>query len=277
MKDSRIYHQLSGFLNTPSLFIGQFNIGFNSFHLPKYTIQEREEMIAALDLPAKLVMGKRMEHFFKVAIKYNSMFKLLANNIQIHQNKITLGEIDFLVEELPKKKKLHIELMYKIYVYDPEIPMEMERWIGPNRKDSLVEKLQKVKTNQFPLLHTSQARSYLNSIDIFAKDLEQQICFKAKLFIPKLLKDHNFSQVNNKCISGYWYKFDDFIQHFDTNFKFLAPEKQDWSISPEHCEKLVSFSEIIEDIKEMHLQNKSPLVWIQNQNGEFESAIVVWW
>ena len=38
-------------------------------------------------------------------------------------------------------KILHLELVYKFYLYDKNLgEKEIERWIGPNRSDSLLEK-----------------------------------------------------------------------------------------------------------------------------------------
>jgi len=39
----------------------------------------------------------------------------------------------------------------------------------------------------------------------------------------------------------------------------------------------MTYSDINKQIQAMHLQKKSPLIWISKQTGEFESAIVVWW
>ena len=277
MKESRLFNQLSGFINTPSLFLNTLFTGIKPFTLSHYTSYEMREMLSKIEFPVKLVMGKRMEYFFKAALICNPQIKLLANNIQIHHNKTTLGELDFLVNDLQYQKIVHIELMYKIYVYDPNIQNQMERWIGPNRKDSLMEKLEKVKNNQLPLLHSLPARSFLDSLEIYPDNVEQQICFKAKLFIPKHLNGYNFPNVNNQCVVGYYYDLQQFKEEFQDNDKFYAPEKQDWPSQPENNTNWVTFSKTIKEIRDMHLKKKSPLIWIHKHTGEFESAIVVWW
>ena len=274
---SRVIQQILGFLKTPSLFITCSFTGITSFHLPFITNEEVEGIANRISLPTKLVMGKRMEHFFKDVISMSSQTNLIAHNIQLHCNKITVGELDFLVEDINQNKIVHVELMYKIYVYDPELPTEMERWIGPNRKDSLIEKLEKVKKHQLPLLYSSVAKEHLKTLQISAENIEQQICYKAKLFIPKHLSEHHFPEVNNKCIAGFWYDLPHFKEVMHSDYKFYAPEKQDWPSDPANNSVWMTYSEINKQIQAMHLQKKSPLIWISKQTGEFESAIVVWW
>ena len=62
--------------------------------------------------------------------------------VKIIVDKITIGEIDCLIEYL--NKYIHLEIVYKFYLYDEHINTgELDHWIGPNRKDSLVFKLNK--------------------------------------------------------------------------------------------------------------------------------------
>jgi len=51
-------------------------------------------------------------------------------------------------------KPIHLEIIYKFYLYDPSIGLtQLDHWIGPNRRDSLVKKLTKLKQKQLPLLY----------------------------------------------------------------------------------------------------------------------------
>ena len=45
---------------------------------------------------------------------------------------------------------IHLEIVYKFYLYDNTIgTSEIDHWIGPNRNDSLREKLEKLKSKRF--------------------------------------------------------------------------------------------------------------------------------
>ena len=70
---------------------------------------------------------------------------MLYENVQIIEDKKTIGEIDFIIENITTKQLIHMELAYKFYLFDPTISSEtVNNWIGPNRNDSLKEKLEKL-------------------------------------------------------------------------------------------------------------------------------------
>jgi len=275
---SRNVNQFIGFLNIPSILSVSNNThGFSIFNFDGIPSDKLNSEIYSISFSKNLVLGKRIELFFKSAINSSEEFQLIANNIQIQNKERTLGELDFIIKDLVSTQFLHIELMYKFYIYDPEIPEEIARWIGPNRKDSFLEKLEKVKNNQFSLLYTTEAREYLRSLGLETEEIKQKICFKATLFIPKHLQNHKFKDINNECIAGFWFHFKDFEKYDGANFQFYAPEKQDWPINPIYGESWFSYEEILTQVKELHLRKKSPLIWIRKPNKIFERIIVVWW
>ena len=48
---------------------------------------------------------------------------------------------------------IHLEVSYKFYLYDENLgKLESEKWIGPNKRDSLVQKTAKLKSKQLPIL-----------------------------------------------------------------------------------------------------------------------------
>jgi hypothetical protein len=153
----------------------------------------------------------------------------------------------------------------------------LERWIGPNRKDTLLQKTDKLKQKQLPLLYKPETEPYLSVLNLQCDKLQQEVCFKANLFIPKNLKNKEFEHINNQCISGFWIHSEEFIETDYGRFQFLVPKKQDWSIEPKYGVNWISYSEIKESIRELFLQKKSPLIWIRKNNEQFERLFVVWW
>ncbi len=274
---NRTFLQFQGFVNTSSLFLDSDFLGLTLFKWNSKNLDISSASTELNEFSGNLALGKRVEYFFKDVVNSTSDFQLLGNNIQIHNQERTLGELDFILKDLNTSQILHVELMYKFYVYDPEIPPEMERWIGPNRKDSLLHKIEKVKKNQFPLIHTPEAQKVLNSIVVENNTLQQQIYFKATLFIPEKLSQQKFPFINEHCIAGFWYHLKDIIKYNQSAFQFFAPEKQDWPIDPKHGELWFSYKEILQQIQELHLRKKSPLIWIKKPLGEFQKMIVVWW
>ena len=108
-----------------------------------------------------MVLGKRAEIFFAEAIRQSSHYDLIAQNLQLIHNKQTLGEFDFFLKEQNTQQSLHVELVYKFYVYDSSFKQQLDRWIGPNRKDSLLKKIEHIKSHQFPLLFREESQELL--------------------------------------------------------------------------------------------------------------------
>lgn len=81
---------------------------------------------------------KLMEYFFS---NFDD-FRLIANNIQLFENKITKGEIDFLIEDILAKTITQVELATKYYIkYNGQ-------YIGPNAKDNLEKKYNRLVHHQ---------------------------------------------------------------------------------------------------------------------------------
>ena len=273
----RIKKQLLGYLHTPPLWRGEL-LGLKQFEAGETEhrgLPDPKEAIPSL--ATNFVLGKRMESFFQLLIQSSDRYRLLANNIQISREKITLGEMDFLLKDTHTNQNIHLELVYKFYVYDPSFSSEEARWIGPNRRDSFLQKMDKLKQKQFPLLYQPETREYLKTLKLTPEDHIQQTYFKAKLFLPKALNKHNITYLNQECIAGYYLSFNEFDSTNYRDFKYYAPPKQDWPIAPKFGTDWVSFSEIKEEIKTSFKKKKSPLIWMKRPNMAFEAFFVVWW
>jgi hypothetical protein len=274
---NRVARQFEGFLNTPALWKNYFQ-EIQQFELPE--INDPLQKTIAEDLPSlstNFVMGKRVERFFEWLIRQNQGYKLLAENMQISRNKITLGELDFLLKDLINQQVYHVEMVYKFYVYDPSFTAENQRWIGPNRKDTLLQKTEKLKEKQFPLLFKPETKELLSSLNLNAEEVLQQSCFKANLFVPGELQNKPFSEINSDCIAGIWLHFKEFKTSNYKSFQYYAPKKQDWPILPEHGETWFSHSEIINQIEILFENKKAPLIWVKKPGNNYERLFVVWW
>ncbi len=274
---NRVEKQFEGFLKTPALWENTFQ-EIDQFKLPGIDAPLNQSITEDLpSLSSNFVMGKRVERFFEWIIRQDPNYKLLAENMQISRNKITLGELDFLLKDLINQQVFHIEMVYKFYVYDPSFTTEMRRWIGPNRRDTLLQKTEKLKEKQFTLLFKPETDDLLNSLDLNSINILQQACFKANLFVPKELQNQQFPEINNKCVAGIWLHFKDFNSVEYRGFQFYAPKKQDWPILPTHGEIWVDHSEIITQIENSFENKKAPLIWVKKPGNKFERLFVVWW
>ena len=274
MKISK-YHQFVSFLKTPLLWQDNLN-SIEQLHIPIQEI-DTEELEDYINFPDKEVLGKRIERLFEYYLQQHPDYDVLAKNIQILDDKITIGELDFIFFDRNNENSIHLELVFKFYLYDPSIAEELERWIGPNRKDRLVDKLSKLKEKQLPLLFKEETQSALKKLYITPKKWTQKVCFKANLFIPVSYKNKVFPIINNTCICGYWIPVREFQQKDYQNYLFHIPEKKYWMVDPKYNEEWDNFENVYPEIDRLIQIKRSPLLWLKDKEDQYFRLFIVWW
>lgn len=224
--------------------------------------------------PTDIVLGQQAEACFEAYLKRSKNFELLIANLQIQGEKQTLGELDYIVRDLTTKKVVHIELACKFYLYDETLgPSEEAKWIGPNRKDSLFDKLEKIKQQQFPLIHAPETQKQLNQLG-FEIPTEQKLCLKAFLFLPAKMETGILSNNFRNCIVGHWVRYGE-LKDIE-NALYAIPNKKEWLLPVEALTEWYSFSEIKDLISEQLQNRNSPLIYIKTLHI-IEKFFVVWW
>lgn len=262
--------QYQGYSDTESL----FTLYNNPFSQSLFSLKTCKTP-ANIDIKENLMLGKRVEEFFKLQIHETKHLKILLENIQIQKEKRTIGELDFIIKDNNTQAIKHIEISYKFYLYDPNIgDNELSRWIGPNRNDDLLKKINKLSSHQFPMLFTPESKE---KIKIDTENIIQEVFFKAQLYIPYTLSEVNFSQINPKAICGFYISFKDFCSSKLIDLEFYIPKKQHWLISPKENSTWHSFKTILNSLKETIDNKKSPLVWTKNKDGLTNRLFITWW
>ena len=261
--------QYEGFLKTPLLWTGNTIFNLNQFN----THTTKTTQYNSLSTP-EIRLGKRVEQFSFFAFEKDSTLKILSENIQIQDKKRTVGEIDCLL--LKNKQPIHIEIIYKFYLYNDNVgTSEIEHWIGPNKRDSLFQKLTKLKNKQLPLLQSEYVKPYLNKLHLSPQEIDQNVYFKAQLFVPLNTINNKFSIINNDCIYGFYIHFEK-LKQFE-NCKFYIPSKLNWLIDIQTQTKWISFTQFQSKIIEYVTLKTAPLCWLKYPNGEVSKFFVVWW
>ena len=197
--------------------------------------------------------------------------------MQIQGETETLGELDYIVFDTETENTIHIELAGKFYLFDESLAGNTEaKWIGPNRKDTLEFKLNKLQKKQFPLLYASETIAKLKSLGIEnISEIEQKLCLKASLYIPKNFQKYRLSQNYLDCVEGFWIYAKDFFSE-EKSATYAIPNKKEWLLPFSEIKNWYSFSEAEEIIKKQLSEKISPLVYKKTQTG-FEKFFVVWW
>jgi hypothetical protein len=219
-------------------------------------------------------IGKLIEYFVFHELKGIKKINLLKSNIQISSNKITIGEIDVLLNYL--KRNIHLEIIFKFYLYDDKIEStEINRWIGPNRSDSLLKKINKLKNKQLPILYNKYTLPILNELGIDVNSVIQKVYFKSQLFIPYNLRNKKFNIINNQCIKGYYHKENE-LKILEKNTLFYIPEKLDWLVEPNKHVKWLNKDEFMNEINLKIEYKGSQLCWT-SLNGDLNKIFVINW
>ena len=272
-----IKNEYLGFLNSSCLWKEEDFLGLSPFDFNELTKTDIQPDFVEIYIRENEVLGKRVEYFFDHCITNSNRYTVLAKNIQVFRDKITIGELDFIIRDYQSDMISHIELVYKFYLYDPTIDDELHRWVGPNRKDTLLQKIEKIKTKQLPLLYKNETLPILEDLHIKPENVDQRVCYIANLFVPLSMRNRVFPFLNNQCIVGFWLTLETFTAKEYGSYTFNIPRKKDWIIHPEHCSSWFSFIDIIEDIRESISQKKSPMLWMRKEDDSYERFFIVWW
>jgi len=260
--------QYEGYLKTPLLWkkdtIGLSQFEFNSKNTKQYSSFKKPE----------IRLGKRVEQFSFFNFQQDKSIKLIAENIQIQHQKTTIGEIDCILTK--NKEPIHVEIIFKYYLYDKTVGnSEIAHWIGPNRRDSLAQKITKLKEKQLPLLFNTHTKPYLNSLQLIPKNILQKTHFKAQLFVSLKDLNNDFPIINNNCIRGFYIQFQDLSQF--KKCKFYIPTKVNWLQEIQTNINWLDFSKFEEKIQLFLAKRSAPLCWLKKPNGETQKFFIVWW
>jgi hypothetical protein len=260
--------RIQSILNAASL---DYSItGIPSFNLSELNIPHEKE----LQLPTNLRLGHLAEAVVGHLIKSSVNNKLLYENIQLIENKSTIGEIDFIIEKIETKQLYHLELAYKFYLFDPNISdNQLNNWVGPNRSDTLKEKLEKLKSKQLPLLYHNTTISQLPNIDI--SKVSQVLCFLVSLYLPYSYQGQ-IDTSYQKAIKGYYLNLDEFIRLNNAEKLYYIPSMKEWGIDPSDNDFWMGLNGVVKQITKSIDEKRSILCWQKHKNS-FQSFFVVWW
>ncbi len=260
--------QYEGYLNTAQLWKNEDILGLKQIKLAKKPTHQIN-----LSLAKKLRLGKYVERFVVEELKQQQNLVVLAENIQIQNNKITVGEIDCLLNL--NNTAIHLEIIYKFYLYKKSnTNNEIDHWIGPNKNDSLRKKLIKLKEKQLPLLYNIHTKPLIKKLNLERKTIEQNVLFKAQLFTP-YKENVDFNLINKKCLKGFYIHVS--LLEMFSDCKFYIPHKINWLRQPIACVTWLSFTDFKTSVTTITNNKSAPLCWIKYPNGTLNKFFVIWW
>lgn len=268
MDTDNLQRNFEGYLSTSSLWCGASVYGLEPYSLK--SVSTRHFTGGSV---VHLRLGKMVERFVFHQLATDASSTILAENIQIQDDKLTIGEMDALL--LTEAGPVHLEIIYKFYLYDPhENATELTHWIGPNKKDRLLQKLTKLKDKQMPLLYHPNTQPTLNHLGIELAEIKQQVLFKAQLYVPLDFKDIAFSQLNAACVKGFYIRRDELCRFKGS--QFYIPDKRDWIMDAEDTVVWMDYADFSGDLTRWLDRERSPLCWLKD-TSKIQKFFVVWW
>ncbi len=265
----KLQQRYQGYLATPVLWENDAVFGLNQLKLPDTPSHTLNKII-----PDNLLLGKLAERFVTFELQQTKNIEVLLENVQISNQQRTIGELDCIFTR--DSQPIHLEIVYKFYLYEHQSGQtELEHWIGPNRNDTLQKKLIKLKEMQLPLLFNQYTASILNNLDLKATQMQQQVCFKAQLFVPHTYCEVYFKTLNKQCLNGFYVHISQLEQFMSC--KFYKPTKVDWLLEVNTQVNWLGYGNFYKSILPLIEQKTAPLCWIKHPNGTVQKFFIVWW
>lgn len=259
-----------GYLETPTLFNSIDLKGIDQIELSS----ESDLIIDEIEFKNQR-LGKLVEEFVFYQLQQQATVKWIVENLQIQKERKTIGELDALYFQ--ENNPIHLEVVYKFYLYDSLSTYKepLSYWIGPNRKDSLCYKLEKLRFKQFPLLFNTETTNQLLKFNIDTADVSQKLCFKAQLFLPYNNPDINIELLNENCVNGFYISFNS-ISTFKS-LQFYIPQKLDWLVICHNDVLWQDYETAKINIQEEIEDKRSPLVWLKYSETKFVKCFITFW
>lgn len=257
------------FLETPPLWTDALE-GLQQFVLPKIPLGTLVPHI----ISSHKRLGHQMEEVFLHLMEGSGAYTQIFHNLPVQKDGRSLGEIDFILLDDLHGKAVHVELGYKFYIWENSRFPTLPQLIGPNKRDRFLDKLEKLKKRQLPLLYSPQAKELLRTLGMGSVPLEQYVCFKAQLFGPSTL---SFSIEGQGSIAGTWISFAEFKQQGPLQQWYHIPPKSQWPLMPRPEVPWMAHLEAMPFIEASINRHFSPLVWTKGPNGKLTKFFVVWW
>ena len=172
-------------------------------------------------------LGVYFERLWLYWLTLSPEYSCLGHNIQIQDHTRTIGEFDLMVANRQTHAVEHWELALKFYLGDKTLT-EGENWPGPDRRDRLDIKYQKLTQQQLQLKAKPAAMDYCQAQGWHINQC--RLISKGCLFAPF---DNNLPwprQVNPEHLKGQWLNLKSLFQNKASlqhqNFTLL--EKRQW-------------------------------------------------
>lgn len=177
---------------------------------------------AHFDKIPKKPLGKYFEALLHYILERDERYEVILKNHQIIEDKRTIGEIDLILRDTISGKLEHWELSVKFYLHHPS-KNSLEDFIGPNAKDQLDLKFDKLIKHQLPLSSHKQIQYLIES-----ESFENKLLTKGQLFNYTNTNNLFPPTVNQQCKSGWWIRLNKLSEALTKAKYWFIADKTYW-------------------------------------------------
>lgn len=221
-------------------------------YLPRLTALDRNPA-PLLDALAQRRSHRLGSHFeallqFWLSDPANERYRLMAAALPLREQGITLGELDFLVQDIASGDFQHWEVAVKFYL-GTAAGDSHDHWVGPGGRDRLDIKVNRLLQHQLVMAEHPAARAPLQALGI--AQCTPVCLLKGRLFYPQEAldipanngrADWSPRHANPGHLHGWWLEPSAFIEHFSPcALRWLPLSRQHW-LSPVHIRDLADSS-----------------------------------
>lgn len=198
------------------------------------------EWLNALDRhPAPLLSALsgsdgRLGHYFENLLAFwlswpaNPQYRLVSHGTPIRSRNLTIGELDFLVEDRRSGRLQHWEVAVKFYLgVQPE--GDYRYWVGPALKDRLDIKVGRLLHHQLDLPFTPEGAGLLRHLGLPEPD---PVCLlKGRLFYPPGVDRASWAPhaASPLHLTGWWMPQPEFLEHYgDDTLQWIRLPRAHW-------------------------------------------------
>lgn len=272
--ESKFHRDLMALLSTPFVFKAffpeklLFNVNdFTHFEELWTWFKDIEQKSYPEDLQ-KIHLGKYAEELLCFYFQNSSKYSLLGYNLQLIDDKLTVGEIDYLLLENESQVRIHLELAIKFFL---KIKIDGEyQWIGPSTKDNLSKKKNKLLNHQLRLVSNYNR---LLPVEFQQKDFTPQLLLKGAEFIH--FKE--YIECNNPFINAWWLHREalESVQE-ESQLYSIVPNRKDWIFPFNKRLERMNFQQLKLEISDyLELQNEIMISRFQSDGTPVDRGFVV--
>lgn len=272
--DSKFHRDLLALLYTPSVFTSFFPEELH-FKLEKHQqfeiLWQWFKSVELIQYPAnmeQLRLGKYAEELMQFYFQNNLDYSSKGFNIQLIDEKLTVGEIDFLLHDSSSNELIHLEMAIKFFL---KVKVDDKtQWIGPSTKDNLSKKQNKLINHQLKLT---------TSFDYLLPEQYQNKKYTPKLFLKgaEFIHYKEYKIGGNPMQNAWWVHKEELNRFIQSDFLYqFIPNRKDWIFPFNKRLDRLDPSQVLEQLDDyLLLQNEILIARFTKEHTPVDRGFVV--